>query len=413
MPKPDLPSSTRTRVRRVCIACGSHANSRLYRNELARIAGLDLSYDVVQCQRCHAAYADGIAEPADYSAYYQHCSKYDRIATLEDIAAIDRRRAEFTGTFAAANLPVLDRVLDLGCGSGVLLAQLRELGARRLCGIDPAPHAPESAQRLFGIGGVRHGTIVEADRYFAIAEFDLICLTAVLEHLADPLATLRGLAAHMAPKASLLVEVPALEAFARPPLEPHGELSIEHINYFSQESLTDLAARAGLRPMASAVLQLWPLGADSVFVLFGKSPGAKAVRAPGEVADGTTRGLMGAYLAESARALEPVLARAAAALRGGDAVLWGAGSHSARLLPMLESLGVLANLRAVVDSNPNLQGRTLGRHVVRSIEALAEWPKAAVIVSSFRSSAAIASRLRAHFPNPVCELYDVRTGDRP
>lgn len=393
---------------------------------MAQIAGLNLSYDVVQCPRCAAAYADALAAPADYAAYYENCSKYDRIGGLEDISAIDRCRARFAGQFVAENVTACDRVLDLGCGSGVLLAQLRGVGARRLNGIDPAPHAQESAQRLFGLDGVRQGTIVEANRHFELDRFDLLCMTAVLEHLANPLEILRSVASQMAAQATLLIEVPALEGFSRPPLEPYGELSLEHINFFSAGSLIEMAARAGLHPLATAILSLWPLGADSLFVLLRKDApssagtrandwplgGSRAVAHAGANgsaelgAAGAERRFMGEYLAESARATVPVLARASSALRGGDALLWGAGSHSARLLPMLERLGLEGNIRSIVDANPNLHGRTFGRHEVESIEALANRPEATVIISSFRSSAAIAARLRSGFPNPVCELYD-------
>jgi hypothetical protein len=86
-------------------------------------------------------------------------------------------------------------------------------------------------------------------------------------------------------------------------------------------------------------------------------------------------------------------------------VIWGAGSHSARLMPTLAGRGLDRSVRAVIDSNPNLHGRSFGRHTVMPPDALRNWPDATVIVSSFRASAAIAMSLRARFTNAVCTLY--------
>jgi SAM-dependent methyltransferase len=369
----------------------------LYRNTMARIAGLDLSYDVVQCSDCGAVFADKLASPLDYETYYRHCSKYDSIASVSDISVVDRRRAEFGAAFAGQHAREAGRVLDLGCGSGVLLAEFVRAGWREAKGIDPAPNAPSSALRLFGLDGVRQGTVTAVGEYFALRDFDLICMTAVLEHLTDPAEALRAIAADMRPASSLLVEVPALESFARAPLEPHGEFSIEHINFFSRRALIDTAARAGLRPIAGAILDLWPFGTDSSYVLFQK--GSAGAEEP------ANRNLARDYIAESADALRPVLDRAARAIRAGGAVIWGAGSHSARLVPMLEDMGLGRDIDAVVDSNPNLHGRSFGRHEVLPPDALQSFPHSMVIVSSFRSSAAISANLKKRFPNAVCELY--------
>jgi SAM-dependent methyltransferase len=393
----DLASATTSRVSRACICCDGQDRISLYQNRIVPIAGLDLSYAVVKCGSCGAVFADSVAAPADYASYYRSCSKYDAIAAVSDVPPVDRRRAEFAVTFVGQHACDKRSVLDLGCGSGILLAQFLRAGWHDAQGTDPAPNAPTSARRLFGLDGVRQGTIDAVRDQFALADFDLICVTAVLEHLAAPGDTLRSIASGMRADACLLIEVPALERFSRTPLEPYGEFSIEHINFFSRRSLTEIARRSGLRPVASALLDLWPAATDSLYVLFEKGPAEHARPDDGE--------LMRDYLALSAIELRPVLERAGNAIRSGGAVIWGAGSHSARLLPALERMGIDGDVHAVIDSNPNLHGRSFGRHVVMPPDALRDWPDATVIVSSFRASAAIARGLQAKFSNPVCELY--------
>ena len=403
----DLPTSAGSRLARPCISCGAEQHQRLYRNQLARIAGLDLSYDVVECRTCGAVFADQVAEQRDYTNYYVHCSKYDSIGSVEQVAALDRRRAEFAVRFVQQATGSGPRVLDIGCGSGVLLAAFASAGWQELCGIDPAPNAAESALRLFGITGVRQGAVASVGEQFALHEFDLLCLTAVLEHLMDPVEILRSLASRMHPGAMLLVEVPALERFAIQSLEPFGEFSIEHVNFFSYHSLVNTARRAGFRPMASAFLTLAPTSSDSLYVLFTVGGGEPTAASAPQ--------LVGDYIRLSDAALQPVIKRAIGALGPAGAVIWGAGSHSARLLPIIDRLGLGAGVVAVIDSNPNLQGRSFGRHVVIAPDGLAAIPAATVIVSSFRSSAPIAAGIKARFSNRVCELYAPRpagwTGD--
>jgi len=394
---PDLPRSAEQRGSRACVSCGGSERHTVHASRVAAIAGLDLGYDVVECAGCGASFADRLAPAADYAAYYRSCSKYDSIEDPAQVPAVDRRRAAFAVDLVKTHSATARRVLDLGCGSGVLLAQFDRAGFSSACGIDPAPNAPASAQRLFGLHGVRQGTIDAVTDQFQLADFDVVCMTGVLEHLLEPAMVLRRIGAGLAPGARLLVEVPALEHFAHAPLEPYGEFSLEHVNFFSRRSLLELARRSGLRPVASAVVELWPAASDSLYLLLEQGPSDAAVPA--------AQGHMADYLAASSSALRPMLARASAAIAAGEAVLWGAGSHSARLLPALENLGLGGGVRAVLDSNPNLHGRSFGRHEVQAPDKLRQYPQATVIVSSFRSSAPIAQGLRARFANPVCELY--------
>ena len=85
-------------------------------------------------------------------------------------------------------------------------------------------------------------------------------------------------------------------------------------------------------------------------------------------------------------------------------VIYGAGSHTARLLPKLPAKE-LDRISAVVDGNPNLHGKRLGNFVIEAPSALANYPAATIVVSSFRSQISIAEMLRATRANSVLTLY--------
>ena len=93
-----------------------------------------------------------------------------------------------------------DHVLEVGCGSGVVV---RDLAARvgprgRVVGVDPSRWLLEAAARLLGDhprrGRVALRTADGARLPFAAGRFDVTLAVTVLLHVADPLAVVREMA---------------------------------------------------------------------------------------------------------------------------------------------------------------------------------------------------------------------------
>jgi SAM-dependent methyltransferase len=104
-------------------------------------------------------------------------------------------------------LPAGGRILDVGCGTGRLLSDLRRSG--EAYGVDCSPSAVEIWQ-MTRIAGVLQG---RAQRLpFADATFDLVTCLDVLYHQAVPneVEVLHELARVLRPGGSLLLRVPAL-----------------------------------------------------------------------------------------------------------------------------------------------------------------------------------------------------------
>lgn len=388
-----------TSTLRPCPICGCLEAKPVHMNAMAPLDGLDMSYRVAGCTGCGFAFADLLPPIERYDQYYRSLSKYDIIDELSGISATDSIRCAAAVALLRELVPAAAAIADLGCGSGVLLAALRDAGWSRLAGIDPAPAAAAQARARFGIESVRSGRLAQAGSLLDMRNVDLVCLTGVMEHLPALRHDMETLVADLAERTQILVEVPALERFASRPCEPFGEFSLEHIQYFSTSSLVRFLATLGYEPRAARIVELPAGSCDSLFGLFARPPAAGTAVPFQPPRDEDLAG----YIAQSEAGMADCLAKITAS--GNEPlILYGAGSHTARLLPRLPE-PVLGRITSVVDRNPNLHGKRLGRFAIEPAQALAGYPKATVVVSAFRGRHAIADMLRASYSNPVLTLY--------
>jgi SAM-dependent methyltransferase len=362
---------------------------------MAPLDGLDLSYRVARCAGCGFAFADQLARPEVYATYYRTLSKYDLLASPGAVPQAHRVRARTAVALCENHLDKQAPVADLGCGPGILLDAFRQAGWARLSGVDPAPNAPEQARSLFGLEDVHSGTLQEAGSRIDLPRMKLVCLTGVLEHLPALRQDLEALTQQLSSDAMILVEVPALERFLAPQIEPYGEFSLEHLQYFSAASLARLFASLHYTAVALTLLALPEGTTDSLMGLFART--GSGAQPPIESAD------IGAYVSRSAGALEAALARIDAC-QAQRIAIYGAGSHTARLLPQLTAQQA-ARMTGLLDANPNLQGKAMGAYRIDAPESLDGDPQAAILISSFRSQEPIAESLARRFPNPLLRLY--------
>ncbi|MGE5722256.1 MAG: class I SAM-dependent methyltransferase [Sphingomonadales bacterium] len=152
------------------------------------------------------------------------------------------------------------RVLDVGCGDG---SWLEWIGARgwRAAGAEPDPVAQQRAAAR-GLD-VRQGDIsawTGCDE-----QFDAITMSHVIEHVHDPVATLRSALSLLRPGGRLFVETPNIDALGHGLYGPHwrGLEPPRHLCVFSRRGLSGAARAAGFanlryrrRPTPIAVLGL-------------------------------------------------------------------------------------------------------------------------------------------------------------
>lgn len=101
------------------------------------------------------------------------------------------------------------KVLDIGCATGDFLDSMRWYGWDAY-GIEPSPHAAAYARNVRHLN-VFTGTLDDAP--YEDATFDIVTLWHVLEHVPDPVGTLRHIHRLLKPDGLLVFAIPNIESY--------------------------------------------------------------------------------------------------------------------------------------------------------------------------------------------------------
>jgi 2-polyprenyl-3-methyl-5-hydroxy-6-metoxy-1,4-benzoquinol methylase len=220
-----------------CNLCGGTATAPFTRKD-----GLD----VVRCTACGLVYVNPRARVAELTEQY-NTGESSRIEYYRDAAVADRRTFAEILAIAARLAPGRGSLLDVGPCTGTLLVQAREAGFA-VQGIEINAGAARMCREELGLD-VRAG-ILQPDSY-PPDTFDVVSMGDVIEHVPDPLATLRTVARILKPGGHVLISTPNVESAAARMLQVKPE---EHIYYYSGETLRASLAKAGLETVEMRTL---------------------------------------------------------------------------------------------------------------------------------------------------------------
>jgi SAM-dependent methyltransferase len=181
--------------------------------------------------------------------WFRHQEMDLKQANLEVRARRDlsERCLHWLSVFLRYQLPPA-RVLELGCGHGGFVAMLRWLGFDAI-GLELSPSVVAYAQKIFGVP-MLCGPI--EDHSMPDGSLDAIVLMDVLEHLPDPIGTMRQALTLLKPDGFLLIQTP------RVPIDTSYEQLLatndrfleqfkpnEHLYMFTESSLRKLFDELG------------------------------------------------------------------------------------------------------------------------------------------------------------------------
>lgn len=162
-----------------------------------------------------------------------------------------------------ADALALRRALEIGCGSGANLAEIRRRhpGCETV-GLELHPDAAARARQRAGIDRLVEGDVLDHQRVdFEPAGFDLIVLSHVLEHFAQPEQVLARCRRWLQPGGHLLIALPNLRHGAvlgellfggdfR--YREHGVLDRTHLRFYTRTSAIRFLREQGFEPLRVA-----------------------------------------------------------------------------------------------------------------------------------------------------------------
>ena len=391
---------------RACPVCGSPDRRIVFQQEFAAVdqATPVTGYDVAICERCGAAYADGIPDQAAFDRYYRDMSKYEYAQRGGEESDFDARRLALIADVVAPRVPSPDaRILDVGCASGRLLANIRDRGFPQVTGLDPSPACAAAAARLYAIPV---HTMTLGDIAASGERFDVLIMVGVLEHLRDLDSAFEQLRTLLQPSGLLYVEVPDVTAFADWPNAPYQDFSTEHINFFSPISLRNLMRRHGFTEVfleQNHREQSYRTVMSNISAFYQKREDVpQHIEFDADTAVGLDR-----YITASAADDRRLRAKIDALVDAKQPILvWGVGTHTSRL--MATSRLAEAEIVAFVESNSRYHGKTLHGRPIVAPDAL-RGRQEPVLISSRVFQQEIADQIRTGLActNELILLYNV------
>lgn len=350
--------------KRSCPICNCDESNLLYTQHFSEgFSGLLLTgYKVVACKRCGFTFADDIPSQQEFDEYYEALSKYEQPLEVLQISQTEKVRFHDIASIISKWCPQKEmKILDIGCANGDLLYELKNIGFSNLTGLDPSPQCSSNAKNMYGLE-VLTGTISTLPN-IAKSHYDLIIMVGVLEHIKDLSVSLDLILSALDSKGLIFIEVPDVSGFTKYIDAPYQQFSTEHINYFSQKSLSNLMSsqdlilvneyqssrKASANSVMPVVTSLYQFSVNSKFELIHDEE--------------STRNLVN-YINASAKIEEKICESLLIYTTSQEPVLvWGTGTQTMHLIA--QGLFDDLNIIGFVDSNPKYQSlEIMGKKVL-------------------------------------------------
>src|SRR2546422_247819 len=252
----------------------------LYANLRDRLFGVRGVWNILRCPLCGLVWLDPRPSAEEigqlYAEYHTHTATDGALHTLsrlrkgaerailgtayayrglatDGLARVTGRVLSWVGPLreeAGATVMWLDgslrgRLLDVGCGSGQFLAQMQQLGWE-VMGVEPDPVAAGVAHRMFHLN-VASGTLEGAR--LPESSFDVVTMNHVIEHVPDPIGSLRECNRVLREGGRLIVVTPNVDSLGHRFFNRswRGLEVPRHLQLFTLQALGACAERAGLR----------------------------------------------------------------------------------------------------------------------------------------------------------------------
>jgi SAM-dependent methyltransferase len=362
-------------------------STEIHRLPLVLFDNHPLSHDCVTgiCLDCGMAFNRETLSAESYNTYYSVLSKY----VVSTSAKASVPRLPECAEMLAGLLPHDAFILDAGCGSGGVLAALKNQGFINLAGIDPTPECVNIIKDELGLDA-RVGTLGNSP--FAPGMFDVVISTVVFEHLLNPGEDIDKIASLLKPGGSAYILIPDATRYAEFMTAPYQDVNVEHINHFSLGCLNNLFAVRGWDKVASGsgmftFSETWR--STLIWGLYRKGDISGGIFAKDQI----LRPNLQDYFVKSSLLLAEIKDNLDKDLMDEkEVIIWGAGHATSVLLAHGAFEG--KKIHAVIDNNPSYKGQTLCGIPVGGHELRGDF-KGAIVVATVRERDSVIRHIKS------------------
>jgi 2-polyprenyl-3-methyl-5-hydroxy-6-metoxy-1,4-benzoquinol methylase len=195
-----------------CDLCGADEYKFLF-NGTDRLHGFDGTFSYVMCRRCGLIYMNPQVCLANIATYYpDNYAPHESRQTNPNRLRKHRKykiNKKFNDHFLYGKLNQNSRLLDVGCGNGKFLYEIKNHMQCEVYGVDISEAAVTAAKTNYGLG-VYHGTITEVP--FPNCYFDVITAWSYLEHVNNPSEVLGKLFSLLKPGGNCIMSTPSFDS---------------------------------------------------------------------------------------------------------------------------------------------------------------------------------------------------------
>ncbi len=332
---------------------------------LSKEVKLPTQYDIVACSKCGFTYADTSSKQEDYNDYYASDNCYADEGEVKNIAK--SQSINYAVNFFEKYVRKDEKILDIGCGSGDILNELKKRGFESLFGLDPSPASIEYISNK-GINGIVGNIFDEPNE--GIGKFDVVISTCVMEHICDLNGFIDNAKKYINNAGKIYIVVPAVEGFEKYYQSKPNYFNHEHINYFSKISLANLFGKHGLVSLAEGNGEFYevipPDGIADVMVqnIFQCKPDHSYELKKDEISSKSIGNYLAKEKTESKRKYDLIDELKKISKK---CVVWGAGSMSMQMMCDGE---FAEQVIFMVDNNKEKWGRDIAGISINSPEVL-------------------------------------------
>ncbi|TXJ11636.1 class I SAM-dependent methyltransferase [Brachyspira aalborgi] len=228
------------KLKRTCPICDCEDGNKLYGIDFAKSKSefIPEHYDIVYCSNCGFIFSDTKWTQKDYDKYYSTTQKYLYMYSDKHGGVSEEEAKKYNKQIDRIEKYINKdaNILEIGCGKGGLLMNLKKRGFNNLCGLDVS-----SFQKNILIeNNIDYISSSFFDMHKINKKFDCIISSEVIEHIYDLKSLVNNIYNILNDNGIIYIDVPNSSEYSSHFIKPFHYFDIEHINHFDINSISNL-----------------------------------------------------------------------------------------------------------------------------------------------------------------------------